>query len=255
LPEHDRPAAERRPEAEHRPRLLELEFPVTAECVDIVRRMTTSRHDDLSLQYVLSVPSNRADTDELPLIVVLHGRGADMNDLADLEPVIDRGYRWVFPNAPQAFSPMPGYSFGFTWFDGWPAERNSFLASREKLLAFLDEVTARYPTPRGKVILGGFSQGGMMSLDVGYRTKVELAGIVVMSGALNEAELPPFRPELPVIVVHGTEDEMIPLLAAHRARRVLEEHGVAPEYHEYPMGHQVSMESLQAVGEFIQRVL
>jgi phospholipase/carboxylesterase len=215
----------------------------------------TVTHDDLSLRYLLNVPSGRPDSDELPLIVILHGRGADMHDLADLAPMLDAGYRFVFPNAPKPFSPMPGYTFGATWFDGWPAERNSFRESRELLLRFLDELIARYPTPRGNVILGGFSQGGMMSLDAAWRTDVALAGVVVMSGALNENELPPFRPTPPVLLVHGTEDEMIPLLAAHRARRVLEEHGVEPEYHEFPMGHQVTMESMQVVAEFIRRVL
>jgi phospholipase/carboxylesterase len=224
--------------------------------------MTVTRHDDLSLRYVLSVPSGRPDSDELPLIVILHGRGADMHDLADLAPMLDRQagapvspLRFVFPNAPKPFSPMPGYTFGATWFDGWPAERASFRESRALLLRFLDEIVTRYPTPPGKVVLGGFSQGGMMSLDAAWRTDVALAGIVVMSGALNENELPPFRPSPPVLIVHGTEDEMIPLLAAHRARRVLEEHGVHPEYHEFAMGHQVTMESMQVVADFIRRVL
>src|SRR4029077_6952912 len=91
---------------------------------------------------------------------------------------------FFFPTARTRCEPMPGYSFGFTWFDGWPAERNSLLESRNLLLRFLDEIVARYPTPKGKVILSGFSQGGLMSIDTGFRTSVELAGLVVMSGAV-----------------------------------------------------------------------
>src|SRR6185369_2997800 len=110
-----------------------------------------------SLQYVLRTPTGRDDSSELPLVIVLHGRGADANDLSDLAPYLGPDFRFVFPNAPKPFEPMPGYSFGFTWFDGWPAERKSLLESRTLLLTFLDEIVAKYPTPRGKAILCGFS--------------------------------------------------------------------------------------------------
>jgi phospholipase/carboxylesterase len=216
--------------------------------------MTVRSYRDLTLSYVLSVPSGKADSAEMPLVFVLHGRGADANDLADLAPATDgpSGYRFVFPNAPRAFEPAPGMLFGYTWFDGIPPERNSILDSRTRLLRFIDEALVRYPTPVGKVILSGFSQGGMMSLDAGFRTEQKLAGIVVMSGALYEDDLPPLKP-LPVLIIHGTQDDMIPVLAARRARRVLEQRGIEPEYHEFPMGHYVTPESLAVVAEFIRK--
>lgn len=206
---------------------------------------------ELPLRYVLTVPSGKPDDAELPLVFVLHGRGADANDLADIAPLIDNNYRFIFPNAPEPFEPAPGFSFGYTWFDGWPAERNSFVRSRELLMRFIDEAVARYPTPPGKVVLSGFSQGGMMSLDVGFRTQQKLAGIVVMSGALNEQEAPPFSPDIPVLMIHGTEDDMIPVLAARRGRRVLEQAGVHLEYHEFAMGHFVTPESMAVVRDFL----
>jgi len=208
-----------------------------------------------ALQYVLRTPGGRPDSDEMPLVVVLHGRGADANDLADLAPYLGPDFRFIFPNAPKPFEAMPGYSFGFTWFDGWPPEGNSIVESRELLLQFLDEIIAKYPTPPGKVVLCGFSQGGMMSLDAGFRTAVELAAIVVMSGALYETDPPPFTRKIPVMITHGTEDDVIPLLAAHRTRRVLEEHGVDVEYHEFPMGHQISEESMAVIAAFMARSL
>jgi len=210
---------------------------------------------ELSLRYALSVPSLKPEDEPLPLIFILHGRGADANDLVDIAPLIDNNYRFIFPNAQEPFEPAPGFSFGYTWFDGWPAERGSFVRSRELLLRFIEEALGRFPTPPGKVILSGFSQGGMMSLDAGFRTKQHIAGIVVMSGALYEEDLPPFSPDIPVLMVHGTQDDMIPVLAARRARRVLEEHGVKIEYHEFPMGHYVTPESMAMVGDFIRRCL
>ena len=206
---------------------------------------------DLPLRYVLSVPSGKPDDAELPLVFVLHGRGADANDLADIAPLIDNDYRFIFPNAPEPFEPAPGFSFGYTWFDGWPAERNSFVRSRELLMRFIDEAVARYPTPPGKIVLSGFSQGGMMSLDVGFRTQQKLAGIVVMSGALNEQDPPPFSLDIPVLMIHGTQDDMIPVLAARRGRRILEEQGVRLEYHEFAMGHFVTPESMAVVRDFL----
>jgi len=210
------------------------------------------------LKYLVNTPSGRPDTEELPLVVILHGRGADARDLADLAPMLDDGRcRFVLPNAPRPFEAYPGMTFGWTWFDGWPPTRQSIDESRQLLLAFLDEIVERYPTPANQIILGGFSQGGLMSLDCGFRTKQPLAGIVVMSGAIFEDDLPDLRARAGqrVLLCHGTADDVIPVIAARRTRRVLEEHGIDPEYHELPIGHQVSEEETAVVGEFIRKSL
>ena len=203
---------------------------------------------DLSLRYLVT-PDDAA---ERPLVIVMHGRGADAHDLADLAPMLDpgNGCRFVFPNAPRAWEAAPGMTFGWTWFDGWPPEPASIAASRELLLKFIGEVTAKYPT--SKLIVSGFSQGGMMALEAGLRTDV--AGIVVMSGGLYERDLPDLSPR-PVFIAHGTMDDMVPVANARRARLVLEEHGFDVDYHEYPMGHQVVMEEMEAVRQFIARCL
>jgi phospholipase/carboxylesterase len=96
-----------------------------------------------------------------------------------------------------------------------------------------------------------------MALDAGLRMTPRPAGIVVMSGALHEADLAGLRErnDQKILIVHGTFDDMIPVNAARRARRVLEEHGIEPEYHEFPMGHHVTPDSLAVIGEFIRGVL
>jgi phospholipase/carboxylesterase len=207
------------------------------------------------LKYLVRTPSGQPDTAPLPLVLVMHGRGADANDLADLAPMVDPpgGARFVFPNAPKAFEAAPGMIFGYTWFDGWPPRGSSLQEARAAVLELLDELVARYPTPPGKLIVSGFSQGGLMAIDVGYRTRQPLAGIVVMSGAIAEADAPDFdaRKDIPVLIVHGTDDDMIPVLAARRARRLLEQHGIEPEYHEFPMGHHVTPESMAVVRNFM----
>ena len=213
------------------------------------------RHDDLSLPYVLNVPSGKPDSAAMPLLVFLHGRGADANDLADLAPMVDgpEGYRFVFANAPRPFEPYPGMTFGFSWFDGWPPSRQSIAESRALLLRFLDEIVDRYPPPDGKLILAGFSQGALMALDAGFRTAQPLRGIIAMSGGLYEEDLPAPLPPRRILIVHGTLDDMIPVVAARRARRVLEEHRIEPEYHEFPMGHHVTPDSMSVVADFARR--
>ena len=203
------------------------------------------------LKYVKNVPSGRGDDAELPLVIVMHGRGADANDLADIAPYLDHGYRFLFPNAPKPFEVYAGMAFGFTWFDGWPAEPKSFRESQQLILELLDKALEQYPTPPGKVIVCGFSQGGMMALDTGFRTEKPIAGIVCMSGALNENDLPPFKRDIPVLVVHGTEDDKIGVNDARRTRAVLEEHGIDTSYQEFPMGHHVTDESLRVVRDFM----
>jgi phospholipase/carboxylesterase len=214
------------------------------------RRHRSLQYNSAVLKYVKSVPSGAGDDAELPLVIVMHGRGADANDLADVAPYLDHGYRFLFPNAPKPFEMYAGMSFGFTWFDGWPAERESFEASRKLVLEFLDQALEQYPTPPGKVIVCGFSQGGMMALDAGFRTERPIAGIVCMSAAINEEDLPPFK-SIPVLVVHGSEDEVVRVIEARRTRAILEEHGIDTAYHEFPMGHHVTDESLQTVKDFM----
>ncbi len=211
---------------------------------------------DLPLPYVISSRPGRSETDEMPLVVVMHGRGADANDLADLAPYLDGppGHRFLFPNAPKPWEAAPGMTFGFSWFEGIPPEPKSLEASRAKLKDFIDSALKRFPTPPGKLVVAGFSQGALMALDDGLRRN-DVAGIVAMSGALYEEGLPPLRKNLPILIVHGTLDDMIPVNRARRARAVLEERGLNPEYHEFMMGHQVTEESLAVVSEFIRKCL
>ncbi len=192
----------------------------------------------------------------MPLVVIMHGRGANANDLVDIAPYIDSqpGYRFLFPNAPKPWEAAPGMTFGFSWFEGIPPEPKSLEASRAKLKDFIDTALRKFPTPAGKLVVAGFSQGALMAFDDGLR-RDNVAGIVAMSGALYENDLLPLRKNLPVLIVHGTLDDMIPVNRARRARAVLEERGLNPEYHELMMGHQVTEESLAVVSEFIRKCL
>jgi phospholipase/carboxylesterase len=190
------------------------------------------------------------------MVVLLHGRGADMHDLADVAPMLDTpgGCRFIFPNAPKPFEPYPGMAAGWTWFEGWPPSHESLVEARATLLRFLDEIMERYSSPR--LVVAGFSQGALMALDVGLRTEKKIAGIIAMSGGLYEADLPDLKRHagLPVLIAHGSLDDVVPVNYARRARHVLEDAGLDVEYHEYAMGHQVAQEEAAAARAFLTGV-
>jgi phospholipase/carboxylesterase len=167
------------------------------------------------LRHRVEIPSRRPDSEPLPMVILMHGRGADMNDLADLAPLFDTagGCRFVFPNAPRPWEASPGMTFGWTWFDGWPPERKSVAASREVLLEFIDEITAVYPIT--SLVVAGFSQGAMMALDAGLRR--ETAGIIALSGGIFEPDLPATLHRAPVFIAHGSMDDVVPVSYARRS--------------------------------------
>ena len=221
---------------------------------------------DLTLRYLSTIPSGRADDEPMPTIVLMHGRGADAHDLADLAPMLDvaPGCRFVFPNAPRPWEAAPGMTFGFTWFDGWPPDPASVSASRELILKFVDEIKALHPTTT--LFLGGFSQGAMMALDAGLRTDVD--AIIALSGGLYELPPPgvvhasgvPSKARgdartTPIFIANGTADDVVPVVYGRRARLTLEEHKFDVYYHEYPMGHQIVMEELEDLRAFINWIL
>lgn len=214
----------------------------------------TDRIQDLPLSYI---ERSEHEARDLPVIVMIHGRGADAADLVDLGPMIGTGYRYLFPDAPRPFEPMPLYRYGLTWFDGLPPEESSFRESRDLLVAWLQAVSERYATPLTRFLIAGFSQGGVMALDVAFRITPAPAGAIVMSGALHESDAPDFAGNraIPVCMVHGIGDEILPVQYARRARAVLETAGLAVDYGEFEMAHHVTLESMNQVRHFAERVL
>jgi len=127
------------------------------------------------------------------------------------------------------------------------------------LLQFIDDTLQRLEVSYDRALIMGFSQGAVMSLHVGLTSATPFAGIAAMSGYLPAPEtLKPVLPERrdrSVLMIHGTLDETLDVELGRSARRVLEEAGVQPEYHEFDMGHQITAESLEVVKEYVRRRL
>ncbi|MGF1495634.1 MAG: alpha/beta hydrolase [Elainellaceae cyanobacterium] len=198
------------------------------------------------------------------LFVALHGWGANAADLSGLAPYLGaEDYYMLFPDAPFPHPYAPG---GFMWYD-LPAQYSfqsqpdfdrqpDLQTSRDRLLNWLQTLEQATGIPLSRTVLAGFSQGGAMTLDVGSR--LPLAALMVMSGYLH-APLTPQEPASeaslpPVLVVHGRQDPVVPLAAAHQVRDRLTELGADVEYHELDMGHEISMNALNLMQTFMQRV-
>ena len=194
-----------------------------------------------------------------PMVILLHGYGSNMEDLAGLVPLLDTtGYLYVFPNAPIRIELAPGM-VGYAW--SVPVEKgfDDDGSAEEQLHTMINEVLDNYGVVKGNVVLGGFSQGGMMTFRHGLPRPDIFRGLVGLSaqipGRSNMRERLPEARNQPIFISHGTIDSMIPVKAARLARQFLETNGYRPEYHEYNMDHQITPEVLVGLNRWLSKTL
>jgi phospholipase/carboxylesterase len=196
------------------------------------------------------------------LVVLLHGVGADGNDLIGLAPYwapMLPAAEFLAPDAPYPCDMAP---FGRQWFSLQDRSPEAILAGVRAtapiLDAFLDEVLAERGLAPVQLALVGFSQGTMMSLYVGPRRAPSLAGILGYSGALIGADTLPheIRSRPPVLLVHGDADEIVPPSALPRTVSGLEAAGVPVESLLCPgLAHGIDEAGLKRGIGFLRRVL
>lgn len=190
-------------------------------------------------------------------IVILHGWGANAQDVAFLCSLLELpDVQFILPNAP---FPHPYSLEGRMWYDLFDlnfstdfGQRSDLLSSRQQLTDWLNSLEKSTCIPLARTILGGFSQGGAMTLDVGL--SLPLAGLMILSG-YQHAPLKPGVTVPPILMVHGRQDQVVPISAAHRAKANLEELGSAIDYQEFDMGHEISPLVLKEIYRFVQKVL
>jgi phospholipase/carboxylesterase len=181
------------------------------------------------------------------LLVVLHGYGADCHDLATLAPFLELpDYHLLFADAPLSY---PYRGEGRMWYNLEQNNPAELASSRELLRSWLESLPEKTGVPLAKTILGGFSQGAAMTLDVGLN--LPLAGLIVLSGYWHSQSRSETSSFPPVLLVHGTDDRVVPLSAAQQTRDHLESWGVAVDYHEFVMGHEIYPETLELMRNFV----
>ena len=187
------------------------------------------------------------------LLLLVHGYGADERDLGGLLPYLDAQgvFAAVLPRGPIAASGTPG----FMWYDFGDTSGASDALS--ELDALVDEQCADLGFARSDAIFAGFSQGAGLALALAlfdsHPARVAPAGVLAMSPFALTGELA--HRDVPVLVQHGTHDPLIPVKRSRELARDLRSNGVPTVYREYPMEHQVAVESLRDARAWLDEVL
>jgi phospholipase/carboxylesterase len=195
------------------------------------------------------------------LVVLLHGYGANGDDLIALGEVWRRQLPdavFVAPNAPDQ---IPGMHGALQWFALTMRDPSEYFRGVSAVLPaierFLDAELARYRLAPSRLVLVGFSQGTMLALHAGLRRAQAPAAVVGYSGLLAGPEhvlQTTARP--PVLLIHGEADDLIPVEALHMAREVLASAGLLVEWHVRPrLGHGIDPEGQQMGAAFIASAL
>lgn len=196
-------------------------------------------------------------------VVFLHGYGANGADLLGLaDPLADHlpDTLFVAPNAPENCAGSPfGYQwFPIPWIDGSSEEESSrgMQQAVEDLNAFLDALMVDEDLLPEQVCLFGFSQGTMMSLHVAPRREDPVAGIVAFSGRLLEPELlaDEVQSRMPILLVHGDQDDVVPVQSLPQAAEALQNAGFTDVYAHVMKGtaHGIAPDGLSVALAFIR---
>jgi phospholipase/carboxylesterase len=201
------------------------------------------------LEYEARIPDNVRD--DAQLILLLHGRGANRHDLFPLAEQMPADAIVIAPEAPFPAAPW-GYGLGSAWYQflgGNRPEPDSFSKSLQSMEAFLRDLSKEMKF--GKVVMGGFSQGGTVSIAYGLTHPNDVAGVLNFSGFLADhpavtprlSVSPP--PRLSVFWGHGRHDPAIPFQLAIEGRAQLRNAGYDVDAHDYDIGHWIDAGELR----------
>jgi phospholipase/carboxylesterase len=215
-------------------------------------------------------------TDATTTCVLLHGFGAPGDDLVGLAAAFAQhgaaSVRFVCPAAPLELGGMYGASRAWWLIDlarlerdlrsGAPRDRRDEVPdglpeARDQLMRMLDELQAQFSIAPGQLVLGGFSQGAMLSLDVALHRPAPPAGLLLMSGTLiAESVWQPRLPSLagvPVMQSHGRQDGLLPFGVAEILRDQLVAAGAAVDWVPFDGGHEIPPPALQAAFKLLRQ--
>ena len=211
--------------------------------------------ESLTLQD-FQVSGPRPPASDGTVAVLLHGRGSDMHDLQGLRRLLPDSWTLVTPRATFAGAPW-GYGPGWAWYR-FVAEdrvvRETLEDSLEALDAFLESLPELLGGPVERLVLGGFSQGGTLSLAYALTRDRPLAAVLNFSGFLADGvPLPDPGDVPPVFWGHGLHDPAIPHALAVKGRKTLEAAGIEVTVSDHAMGHGIVPDEVAAALDVAER--
>ena len=195
-----------------------------------------------------------------PTVLTLHGRGANAFDLLGLAPYLCGGkFLMICPQGPLE-TPIGPEAVGYAWYPmshGGVPDVEAMLSQQKKLQAFLDECLKSYPIDPKKLVVLGFSQGGVMAYSLALANPERFAALAVLSSWLPKELLPRLNvtdavQSLPTLVQHGTQDPMIEIARARSSVETLRQLRVPLTFREYPMGHEIGARSLAELSTWLE---
>lgn len=202
-------------------------------------------------------------------VIWMHGLGADARDFEPIVPELklpaELGIRFVFPNAPIRPVTINNGMQMRAWYDvlslDLPRQEDAegVYASEQAINALLEREKQR-GIPAERIVLAGFSQGGVMALHTGLRYPERLAGILALScyiplAARLSNERGSANQSTPIFITHGDYDAVIPMRYGQQSVDLLKSLGYAVEWSDYSMGHEVCWEEIRDISQWLQRVL
>lgn len=197
-------------------------------------------------------------------VIWLHGLGANGHDFVPLVPQLqlppEPAVRFVFPHAPSIPVTINHNHVMPAWFDVLElGQERSFnahqlAAASAGVHQLIDREIERGVAPE-RIVLAGFSQGGAVCFQAALTYDKPLAGYMALSTWFPTAgviEVHPANAQLPILLCHGSMDNILPLQMAQNAKRYLEELGLQPDFRTYPMAHTVCPEQIRDLGAFLQ---
>ena len=217
------------------------------------------------LPYVDVNPNGTPDA----CVIWLHGLGDSGNGFAPIVPELglpeSSQIRFVFPHAPVRPVTINGGMAMRAWYDiksldfGSRADLEGVVESAELVSALLEQEIQR-GVPAERIVLAGFSQGGVIALHLAARTEHKLAGVLALSTYMCEpdklaTEGNDVNKTTPIMMAHGQHDEVVPMFLGHAAYNTLKSNGYQVSWQDYMMQHNVCIQELNDISTWLQNVL
>lgn len=197
-------------------------------------------------------------------VIWMHGLGADATDFEPIVPMLplEMNLRFVFPNAPIRPITVNGGMKMRGWYDidpSSPLASNADIQSSVNAINQLIEAEMAKGFTHDQITIAGFSQGGVIALELGLGHSNRLRGIMALSTYVNDHEHLAERVgfanvETPIFMAHGVSDPMIPITRAITSRQALLDLSYQVQWQEYAMGHQVCPQQITHIGQWLNSI-